>query len=134
MRKIFADTSYFLAIINPSDRDYRIAHQITAGHPGQLVTTAWILVELGSALCRADLRPLFLTLLDKIKGRPENVVVPPNEGLLEDGIELFRRRHDKNWSLTDCISFVVMEELGITDALTNDTHFQQAGFNALLLK
>lgn len=63
---------------------------------------------------------------------PAVEIIPPSSGLFERGLRLFRERPDKGWSLTDCISFVVMEERGIRDALTGDHHFEQAGFAALL--
>jgi predicted nucleic acid-binding protein len=59
-------------------------------------------------------------------------IVPPSRQLFEQGIEFYGRRPDKAWSLTDCISFVVMDEQGIQDALTGDHHFEQAGYRALL--
>jgi predicted nucleic acid-binding protein len=59
-------------------------------------------------------------------------LVPLGDELLTGGVELYRDRPDKYWSLTDCISFVVMTELGVTDALTGDRHFKQAGFSLLL--
>lgn len=58
---------------------------------------------------------------------------PPPPKLLDAGMELLSRRADKRWSLTDCISFVVMERHGLTEAVTADRHFEQAGFRALLL-
>jgi hypothetical protein len=60
-------------------------------------------------------------------------MLPPSSDLFYAGLDLFSRRPDKYWSLTDCISFVVMERFSMTDALTADRHFQQAGFNALLI-
>lgn len=60
------------------------------------------------------------------------VLLPPDQILFDAGLELYASRSDKEWSLTDCISFVVMRERGITDALTGDHHFEQAGFVALL--
>jgi predicted nucleic acid-binding protein len=60
------------------------------------------------------------------------VIVPPDTELFESGLELYEKRPDKDWSLTDCISFVVMKREGIVDALTGDHHFEQGGFNALL--
>jgi predicted nucleic acid-binding protein len=59
-------------------------------------------------------------------------VVPATRRLLEDGVQFYRYRRDKNWPLTDCISFVVMEDEEIRVALTGDRHFEQAGFTALL--
>jgi predicted nucleic acid-binding protein len=58
--------------------------------------------------------------------------VPASPELFQRGVELFRARPDKEWSLTDCISFVVMTEKGLSEALTGDRHFEQAGFHALL--
>ena len=59
-------------------------------------------------------------------------LVPATSELIERGRKLYRDRLDKNWPLTDCISFVVMQDHQLTEALTADRHFQQAGFNALL--
>jgi predicted nucleic acid-binding protein len=56
------------------------------------------------------------------------LIVGPEPETFTQGIELYRNRPDKNWSLTDCISFVVMKREGITEALTGDRHFEQAGF------
>ncbi len=58
--------------------------------------------------------------------------MPPDEDLFEVGIDLYAHRPDKGWSLTDCISFVTMERMGIEEALTVDRHFEQAGFRPLL--
>lgn len=58
--------------------------------------------------------------------------MPANVEIFERGVELYHSRLDKQWSLTDCISFVVMSEEGIAEALTGDHHFEQAGFVALL--
>jgi uncharacterized protein len=58
--------------------------------------------------------------------------VAASSELLKRGLALYDGRPDKEWQLSDCISFVVMEDEGITDALTGDRHFEQAGFQALL--
>ena len=58
--------------------------------------------------------------------------MPASHSLFQEGVQLYNARPDKDWSLTDCISFVVMQEHGLTDALTGDHHFEQAGFTALL--
>jgi uncharacterized protein len=62
------------------------------------------------------------------------MIVPPNQELFDEGIHLFAERPDKEWSLTDCISFIIMREYDLTDALTADHHFEQAGFRILLPK
>jgi predicted nucleic acid-binding protein len=63
---------------------------------------------------------------------PRIQIEPCSDALFSAGLELYRRRADKSWSLTDCMSFVVMWREGITEALTGDHHFEQAGFVALL--
>jgi predicted nucleic acid-binding protein len=67
-----------------------------------------------------------------LQSNPEVTIVTAIQEQFDRGFELFTRRPDKFWSLTDCISFVIMEELGLKDALTADKHFEQAGFNVLL--
>jgi predicted nucleic acid-binding protein len=85
-------------------------------------------------LVRGEDRDLFADLLRHIRSDPRTTVVPVSSELLQHGIDLFTRRPDKTWSLTDCISFVAMSQRGLTDALTADHHFLQAGFRALLLE
>ncbi|MBV8265691.1 MAG: hypothetical protein JO252_05020, partial [Planctomycetaceae bacterium] len=74
----------------------------------------------------------FSELLQLLRADPNVVIVPPSLELFEQGIDLYARRPDKAWSLTDCISFVVMTEQRLAEALTGDHHFEQAGFQALL--
>jgi uncharacterized protein len=92
-----------------------------------------VLTEVADALSAPPFRPSFLRLLAALRKDPASTVVPPTAALFEAGVSLFAERSDKDWTLTDCMSFVVMREYGITEALTGDRHFQQAGFTALLL-
>ena len=96
------------------------------------MTTAWVLAEVADALAAPDSRSLFLALYDRLRGNPNVTIVPPTLELFEQGIDFYARRPDKAWSLTDCISFLVMRRYGLTDALTGDHHFEQAGFRAIL--
>jgi hypothetical protein len=73
-----------------------------------------------------------LELLQVLRAAPRVVLVPATEELFQAGIGLYGSRSDKDWSLTDCISFVLMQRRGIQMALTGDRHFEQAGFTALL--
>ncbi|MFO0968025.1 MAG: hypothetical protein U0793_20915 [Gemmataceae bacterium] len=59
-------------------------------------------------------------------------IVPLSEDLYAEAVTLYRARPDKEWGLTDCVSFVVMTQRRITEALTADEHFEQAGFKAIL--
>ena len=73
-----------------------------------------------------------MTTLDELRADPDALIVPGDDSLWERGRILFAQRPDKQWSLTDCISFVVMQDRGITEALTADHHYEQAGFVGLL--
>lgn len=132
MRDVFADTFYFLALLGPDDLSHEKAIAATVGRTGRLVTTAWVVTELANALHRTIDRPAFLDTLAALRADDGVVLLPPDQVLFDAGLDLYARRSDKEWSLTDCISFVVMRERGITDALTGDHHFEQAGFVALL--
>lgn len=134
MIDVFADTSYFIALLSPSDRHHHAARQATSRRTSRLVTTSWVVVEVANAMSRVGLRQLFLNVYDGMITLPQHLIIPADQKWIERGLEYYRQRPDKNWSLTDCISFIVMQELAITEALTADSHFQQAGFRALLLE
>ena len=121
MKEVFADTFYFVALLSPTDKAYQRARGITAGQRGRLVTTAWILTELGNTLHRHEVRAGFLNTLDALRSDPTAVIVGPTQRWFDVGIDLYAARPDKDWSLTDCISFLVMQERGIEEALTATT-------------
>jgi predicted nucleic acid-binding protein len=91
-------------------------------------------LETANALSRATWRASAVALIEHLRERPDLRIVPMEQALWERGWYLYRNRADKAWSLTDCISFVVMQENGLKDALTVDEHFCQAGFRAVLLE
>jgi len=132
MKPVFADTVYYLALTNPRDQYAPPATRFTAGFSGAFVTTAWVLAEVANSLARGPNRALFCELYQDLAKDHRVTIVPAAQELFEQGIELFAKRPDKEWSLTDCISFIVMQEYGLTDALTADRHFEQAGFKILL--
>ncbi len=100
----------------------------------RLVTTCAVLLEIGNVLAKQRYRHAAVQLLDTLSQDPSVHVVPLSADLYERALTLFRERPDKDWGLTDCVSFVVMRDRDITVALTPDTHYQQAGFRALLLE
>jgi uncharacterized protein len=128
----FADTFYFLARLNPTAAGHARAISLPANLSDQLVTTEWVLIELADGLCDARNRTFFLQLYDHLRNRRNVELVEATHPLFLAGLDLYRRRPDKDWSLTDCTSFIIMRDRGITDALTADHHFEQAGFVALL--
>jgi len=132
MTHIFADSFFFFAIINPRDPAPAKAIDFSQQNRSPLVTTAWVLTELADGLASTPRRQTFLQILRDIEANPADLIVPANTETFENGVELYHGRPDKQWSLTDCVSFVVMTEEGITEALTGDHHFEQAGFITLL--
>jgi predicted nucleic acid-binding protein len=132
MSERFADTFVFLALLSRHDRKHTAAVQAMNASREPLLTTAWVLTELADGLCAAQSRALFVEMEARLRGNPRVTIIEPSQRLYDDGLELYRQRPDKDWSLTDCISFVVMRERGIVEALTGDHHFEQAGFVALL--
>jgi predicted nucleic acid-binding protein len=132
VKPLFADTFYFLALLNLDDAAHSraLSHSETRIDP--LLTTAWVLTEVGDALAIPGMRESFPRLLAALRADPACTIVPPTQSLFDQGVELYAQRLDKGWSLTDCTSFVVMRQQGVTEALTGDHHFEQAGFTALL--
>ncbi len=132
MTRIFADSFYFFALLNPRDPAHTNAMDFSRCNRGPLATTAWVLTELADGLASTPHRQTFRQVLQDIKANRANLIVPANAETFEKGVDFYHARPDKQWSLTDCISFVVMSEEGMTEALTGDHHFEQAGFTALL--
>lgn len=132
MNNRFADTAYFIALTNPSDEAHARAVRETASFSGSVITTSAVLNELANHLCDPPNRVLFVEIVERLRKNQKSRVVHVDERLFASGIALYAARTDKHWSLTDCISFAVMKEFDLIDALTTDKHFQQAGFNALL--
>jgi hypothetical protein len=132
MNRVFADSFYFFAMLNPRDDMHRKALQFATGSEEPIVTTAWVLTEIADGLAATTYRTAFSRLVARLQADTMNEIVPPTEELMTRGIELYDARPDKQWSLTDCISFLVMQDRHITQALTGDHHYEQAGFEALL--
>lgn len=132
MRMVFADAFYFLAVINPDDAFHRKAMTYSETNKRPLLTTDWVLTEVADAFAKSPHRGLARQLYFDLRDHLVDVVVPCNRELFEQGFELYHSRPDKGWSLTDCISFEVMREHSVTEALTGDRHFAQAGFLPLL--
>jgi predicted nucleic acid-binding protein len=128
----FVDTHYLLALVNYTDKDHVAAVERSRGRIGGLVTTTWVLVEFADALSAMDWRTRAARFIRGFEAEPYVEVVPPTRQQFQQALARYEQRPDKDWSLTDCISFLLMEERGIAEALTADHHFEQAGFRALL--
>jgi predicted nucleic acid-binding protein len=132
VKPVFADTYYFLALLHLDDDAHVRALAVSQTRTDPLLTTAWVLTEVADALAVPGMRESFARLLAALRADPACTIVPPTQNLFDEGVDLYAQRPDKGWSLTDCISFVVMQQQGVTQALTGDHHFEQAGFEALL--
>jgi predicted nucleic acid-binding protein len=131
-RPVFLDTGYLLALLNTRDKYHEAAVILAETVQPPYITSEAILLEIGNALSRPPYRRLGIQALTELRENDQYRVVPVDSDLIARGFDLFRTRLDKAWGLTDCISFVIMQELGLTHALTADQHFEQAGFVKLL--
>jgi predicted nucleic acid-binding protein len=131
-RPWFVDTGHWLALADSGDRYHERARELAANVRGRLVTTDAVLIEVGNALSTSRWRALGVALLADVRASSDVDIVALTPELMGRAIEFYSSRTDKEWGLTDCISFVVMEERGITEALAADQHFVQAGYQALL--
>ncbi|HZV33665.1 MAG TPA: PIN domain-containing protein [Verrucomicrobiae bacterium] len=132
MKVVFADTFYFLALLNRHDAFHEKAVLASRAPDLRLVTTEFVLLELADALCRPGQRELVSAIFHIIETESAFRLVRLSPELFPKGKQLFQNRADKDWPLTNCISFTVMRDEGIEEALTADRHFEQAGFRTLL--
>jgi predicted nucleic acid-binding protein len=129
---IFVDTVYLLAVAKPRDEFHARALKWAASVSAPLLTTDYVLWEMVNCLSKAIDRPKAHALLSDIEELHDWEIVASSDALFRSGLEIHRQHADKEWSLTDCISFIVMRERAVQRALTHDHHFEQAGFEALL--
>lgn len=133
MNAVFADTSFYQALLNSRDRWHSAARALSRELRRPVITSEYVLCELGALMSRGTLRPLFLELVRELDAARQVEIVHASHNHFLAGKNVFADRSDKSWSLTDCISFVIMQEHNIVEALTTDHHFQLAGFRSLLL-
>ncbi len=135
MRAVFADTYYFLALLDRREQHHQAARAFDESltGDGELVTTEMVLAEFLNAFAKygAALRTLAATFVRKLREQPNTTIVPQTSRLFDDAFLEYVRYKDKECGLTDCASFVTMRAHGITDALTYDRHFEQVSFKAL---
>lgn len=135
---VFMDTAGWLALLNSKDGLHTQAAAVQSQlqqRRMKLVTTEFVLIEVADALAEPPLRAVSVEFYRGLRQADTPFVVaimPVSEDLLAKGWGLYSQRPDKGWGLTDCISMVVMQEQGITEAFTSDHHFTQAGFSILL--
>ena len=129
---ILVDTLFVVALINRDDQYHRKAVELSEIFEGsRLIVTDAILLEIGNALA-SGYRAEAALAIEQFLDSEEVDIIRLDPDLFGRALELYKSRSDKFWGLVDCISFLVMKERGIGEALTFDRHFVQAGFRALM--
>lgn len=133
--RLFLDTAFIQALLNPRDHYHNSA---TALFPrvrsaDEIWTTEAIFAEVGNALSASN-RDGAIKFIQQCYQTDNISVISIDTVFFRQALDLYNSRPDKTWGLTDCISFVVMTINGLTDAVTADRHFVQAGFRALMLE
>lgn len=119
-------------MVDRDDEFNELANIAGDAFAGKMMTTEAVLVEFGNSLSKARYKKLAIDTIADLRNDPNIEIVPVDIFLIDRALALFDSYHDKDWSLTDCISFVVMHERGLAEALRTDHHFEQAGFRAVL--
>ncbi|MFN7945613.1 MAG: PIN domain-containing protein [Blastocatellia bacterium] len=135
MTPLFVDTSGWIALMNRSDALHAAAtavyqERFAAGR--HFVTHTGVRLEVGNGLSLVRLRHLAIKLKSRLEASARIDVIHITDDLYERGWEMYAARPDKDWGIIDCISFVIMQDYGLIEALTADHHFEQAGFIRLL--
>ena len=134
---VFLDTGFAIALLSPRDQYHATALRLAAEIKRQgikIVTSDAVLLEMGAALAKSAYRSAAIKLIDGLRADPHVDIVSLDGRLFDAAYRLFRERPDKEWSLTNCVSFIIMREQRIFQALAADDHFTQAGFVPLLLE
>ena len=133
--RLLLDSTFIAGLINSRDqlhlqaKDFLQLVEIAA----EVVITEAVLIEVGNLLHSVQHRQRAAEFIDACYGTTNVTIVSVDTQLLRKAVDFYRLHQDKDWGLTDCISFVVMKEHGLVIAMTADAHFQQAGFRALML-
>jgi uncharacterized protein len=135
MVKVFVDTAAWIALINANDQLHQQAQTVMTKlrrQKARLVTTEFVLLEVADALSDPGVRSHTVEFIDGLRQVPLLQILSVKQDLLVEGWELYSQRPDKDWGLTDCTSFVVMNRKKIMQAFTSDHDFEQAGFINLM--
>ena len=135
MRQVFADTGYWVALLNPKDELHQKARDLSKQMDSlYIVTSEMVLAEVLNDFSKrgAFFRQAAIELIESLYNHTNVTVIQQSSSQFQEGLLLYKKRLDKEWSITDCVSFKIMEEYGITEALAYDKHFEQVGFIALL--
>ena len=128
MKAVFADAFFYIALLDIRDQHHKRVSEYAQSTLDFFFTTRWVLAEVANSFSESALRSAVAGFLVEIEQDPNVKIISNSDELYRRGLALYADRPDKHWSFTDCISFLVMEDESITNALTRDHHFFQAGF------
>lgn len=135
MKTVFADADYWIGLLNKNDQLHTSAKEVSQslGHV-RIVTSQMVLAEVLNSFSKRGqhFREMVTKFVEALEKNPNVSIEPQTHQLFCDAFGCFKTRLDKDWSITDCASFIIMQRLEITEALSHDEHFQQAGYQALL--
>jgi predicted nucleic acid-binding protein len=133
MSRIFADACYWIALLSRRDElhDAAVAAKTKIGS-ASLVTTDEVLAEVLNFFCSSQLRSAAGQAVQGVRADARVTVEPQTRQSFDEALELYQNRADKTFSHTDCRSFALMRRESIAEALTDDKHFVQEGFVAIL--
>lgn len=127
-----ADAALFIAVLNRRDRFHAWAADYYRRTPDHLMVPLPVLVEVGNYFCESAFRPQVISFLHHVQQDARVDCIALDADLMQEAMDLYAGRADKEWGLTDCISFALMHKAGIEEAVTTDHHFEQAGFHILM--
>ena len=132
MNVVFADAFYFVARLNRRDQHHERVLKFSRDFRARILTSDWVLMEVADAMAESEARTRVRDFILHLRQFPACEIIPTSRELFDRALELYHQHGDKRWTLTDCVSFVIMRERNVASALTGDKHFEQAGFIALL--
>jgi len=135
MKILFADTSYWVALINPHEELHQEAIDVSKSLGNfRIITSEMVLTEVLNKFSEYGeiLRKASVELTRRLQADPNTKIIAQMSKQFNEALESYANRRDKEWSLTDCASIQIMEKENVTETLTHDQHFEQAGFVALL--
>jgi len=135
MNEVFADAGYWIALFHPRDRLHSKALTVSQNIKGRrIVTSQAVLTEFLNhfAAFGPQFRQKAVQVVESLKQSADVEIIVQTSEQFEAALVLYANRPDKEWGLTDCNSFLIMQKRGITEVLAHDEHFTQAGLVALL--
>jgi predicted nucleic acid-binding protein len=135
MKTVFADTGYWIALLDPQDTLHSKAINLSVTFTQvQIVTSEMVLTEILNHFSKRGnfLRYAAANFIESLQENSAITIAPQTDSIFQQALILYKQRPDQAWSHTDCSSFCIMQQQNILEALAYDKHFEQAGFIALL--